>query len=154
MSETRANWLKHSCVARGQRSVDFDVFSEAAQASARDCGVEVAQLLAGLRTVSQWRRQHATRSRRPSEWASAFAQVLQSISAFSVGGDRVLDSAEYQALARWHELLAEFAALDRTVGRLAAVAAVCKLERIARERCPPEGGTPTVQCGCARSQRV
>ena len=131
---------------RCQRSVDFERVFEAAQASARDCGVEVARLLAGLRALSQWRRQHATRSRRPSEWASAFAQMLQSISAFSAGGDCLLDSAEYQALARWHELLAEFAALDRTVGRLAAAAAIGKLERIARATIfQPEGGTPPVQ---------
>lgn len=127
---------------RCQRSVDFERIFEAAHASARDCGVEVAQLLAGLRTLSQWRRQHAARSRRPSEWASAFAQVLQSISA--LGG--ALDSAEYQALARWQELLAELAALDRTVGRLDAAAAIGTLERIARETIfQPEGGTPPVQ---------
>jgi probable DNA repair protein len=131
---------------RCQRSVGFERVFEAAQAAARDSGVEAAQLLAGLRMLSQWRRQHATRSRRPSEWASAFAQVLQSISAFSAGVDRVLDSAEYQALVRWQELLAEFAALDRTVGRLTAAAAVGKLERIARETIfQPEGGTPPVQ---------
>jgi ATP-dependent helicase/nuclease subunit B len=131
---------------RCQRSIDFERLFEATQASARDCGVDVAQLLAGLRALSQWRHQHASRSRRPSEWASAFAQVLQSISAFSAVGDRALDSAEYQALARWQELLSEFAALDRTVGRLAAVAAVGKLERIARETLfQPEGGMPPVQ---------
>jgi ATP-dependent helicase/nuclease subunit B len=131
---------------RCQRSVDFELVFEAAQASARDCGVDAAQLLAGLRMLSQWRRQHATRSRRPSEWASAFAQMLQSISAFSAGGDRVLDSAEYQALARWQELLTEFATLHRTVGRLTAAAAVGQLERIARETIfQPEGGTPPIQ---------
>lgn len=131
---------------RCQPSVDFQGVFEAAQASARDCNVEVVQLFAGLRALSEWRRQHATRSRRPSEWASAFAQVLQSISAFSAGGDRVLDSAEYQALARWQELLAEFAALDRTVGRLAAADAIGKLERSARDTIfQPEGGTPPVQ---------
>ena len=43
-------------------------------------------------------------------------------------------------------MLGEFAALDRTVGRLAAVSAVGKLERIARETIfQPEGGTPPVQ---------
>jgi ATP-dependent helicase/nuclease subunit B len=131
---------------RCQRSIDFERLFEATQASARDCGVDIAQLLAGLRALSQWRRQHVARSRRPSEWASAFAQLLQSISAFSAVGDRALDSAEYQALARWQELLGEFAALDRTVGRLAAVAAVDKLERIARETIfQPEGGMPPVQ---------
>ena len=93
---------------RCQRSIDFERIFEAVQASARDCGADVGQLLAGLRALSQWRRQHATRSRRPSEWASAFAQALQSISEFAGGlmaGEHALDSNEYQALARWQELL-------------------------------------------------
>ena len=134
---------------RCQRSVDFESLFEAVQASARDSGVDVTQLLAGLRALNQWRRQHATRSRRPSAWASAFAQALQSISALigsGQGGDRALDSAEYQALARWQALLSEFAALDRTVGRLAATAAIGQLERFARETIfQPEGGAPPVQ---------
>ena len=131
---------------RCQRSVDFERLFEAVQASARDCGVDVAKLLAGLRALSHWRRQYATRSRRPSEWAGAFAQALQSISASSAGGGRPLDSNEYQALARWQELLAEFAALDRTIGRVAAPAALGHLERIARETLfQPEGGAPPVQ---------
>ena len=134
---------------RCQRSVDFERMFEAVQASARDCAVDVGQLLAGLRALSQWRRQHATRSRRPSEWASAFAQALQSISAFAGGlmaSDHALDSSEYQALARWQELLTEFAALDRTVGRISAVAALGQLERIAHETIfQPEGGAPPVQ---------
>ena len=134
---------------RCQRSVDFERIFEAVQISARDCGVDVAQLLAGLRTLSQWRRQHATRSRRPSEWASAFAQALQSISASADGlivSEPALDSNEYQALARWQELLGEFVALDRTVGRLAAPAALGQLDRIAQETIfQPDGGAPPVQ---------
>ena len=124
---------------------------EAVQASARECGVDVAQLLAGLRTFSQWRRQHATRSRRPSEWASAFAQAAaidrRLFERLSVtAGNARSQFDEYQALARWQELLAEFAALDRTVGRLAAAAALGKLERLARETIfQPEGGAPPVQ---------
>ena len=138
---------------RCQRSVDFDRIFEAVQASARECGVDVAQLLAGLRTLGHWRRQHSTWSRRPSEWASAFAQALQSISAFAsdprggvIGGQSALDSNEYQALVRWQELLVEFAALDRTVGRIAADAALGQLERIAYATIfQPEGGAPPVQ---------
>ncbi len=134
---------------RCQRSVDFERVFEAVQASARDCGVDVGRLLAGLRALNQWRRQHVTRSRRPSEWASAFAQALQSISESAGGlatGQSALDSSEYQALARWQELLGEFAALDRTVGRLAASAALGQLQRIAHETIfQPEGGAPPVQ---------
>ncbi len=129
-----------------QRSLGLERIFEAVQASARECGVDVAQLLAGLRSLSLWRRQHATRSRRPSEWASAFAQALQSISASSSSLERKLDSNEYQALARWQELLAAFAALDRTVGRMTAAAALSQLERIAHDTIfQPEGGAPPVQ---------
>ena len=134
---------------RCQRSVDFERIFEAVQASARDCGVDVAQLLAGLRALSQWRRQHATRSRRPSDWASAFAQALQSIGTVAgspIVSDSALDSNEYQALARWQELLGEFAALDRIVRRLAPAAALGQLERLARETIfQPDGGAPPVQ---------
>ena len=132
---------------RCQRSVDFERIFEGVQAAAHDC--DVKQLRAGLRALSQWRRQHATRSRRASEWASAFAQALQSISAFAGGhtlSEHALDSNEYQTLARWQELLGEFAALDRTVGRLTAAAALSQLERIARETIfQPDGGGPPVQ---------
>ncbi len=132
---------------RCQRSVDFERIFEAVQASAHGCDVD--QLHAGLRALSQWRRQHATRSRRVSEWASAFSQAVQSISAFASGrtvSEHALDSNEYQALARWQELLGEFAALDRTVGRLTAAAALSQLERIARETIfQPDGGAPPVQ---------
>ncbi len=130
---------------RCQRSVDFERLFEGVQASARECGVDAAQLLAALRSCNQWRRQHSTRSRRPSEWASAIAQLLQSISAFAAG-DRAPDSTEYQALARWQELLADFAALDRTVARFTSAEAIDKLERLARDTIfQPEGGTPPVQ---------
>ncbi len=78
-----------------------------------------------------------------------FAQALQSISAFAGGlmaSDYALDSNEYQALARWQELLTEFAALDRTVGRISAAAALGQLERIAHETMfQPDGGAPPVQ---------
>ncbi len=133
---------------RCPRSVDFECWFEAVQVCARECGVDVARLLAGLRTLNQWRRQHAMRSHRPSEWASAFAQALQSIGALIGGeaGERALDSTEYQALARWQELLGEFAALDRIVGRMSAEAAIGKLGQMARETMyQPEGGEPPVQ---------
>jgi ATP-dependent helicase/nuclease subunit B len=131
---------------RCQRSVEFESLFEAVQASTRECGVDAARLLAGLRALSQWRRQYATRSRRPSEWSSAFSQAVQSISAPTGDGDRALDSEEYQVLARWQQLLVEFAALDRTVGRLTAAAAIRKLDQIARETIfQPDSGTPPVQ---------
>ncbi len=88
---------------RCQRSVGFERIFDGVQIAARDCSADVGQLLAGLRELGQWRRQHATRSRRPSEWAHAFGQALQSVSVFRGGaaaGDAALDSNEYQALAQ------------------------------------------------------
>ena len=132
---------------RCQRVVGFERIFDGAQIAARDCGADVGQLLAGLRELGQWRRQHATRLRKPSEWAHAFGLALLSISVLSGGaaGD-ALDSNEYQAFARWQELLVEFAALDRTMGRIAANTALAQIERIAHETIfQPEGGDPPIQ---------
>src|SRR5918993_835328 len=89
---------------RCQRSVDLERIFEAAQTSARDCGADVGRLLAGLRTLAEWRRQHATRSHRPSEWASAFAQALQSVSEAEGGSPpvQVLGLLEANALTFDH----------------------------------------------------
>lgn len=130
---------------RCERAINFERLFEAVERGVRDCSIDVPNLFNQLRGLRQWRRNEASRFKRPSEWAVAIANMLQSISAF-VAGDRVLDSNEYQALARWHELLAEFAALDRVTGRLAPSAAITQLERIARETIfQPEGGAPPVQ---------
>ena len=101
-----------------------------------------------------------TRSRRPSEWAGAFAQLLQSIGTFSAAGSVVgepaLNSAEYQTLARWQELLAEFAALDRTVGRLAAARCTWQARTSCARNDIPAGRwrAAGASAGCARSERV
>jgi len=130
---------------RCQRRVDLEQLFEAAQVCARECKVDTPHLLAGLRTLNQWRRQHASRARLPSDWAGAFAELLESISAAAYG-DRTLDSAEYQARGRWQELLGEFAALDRTTRRITAADALAKLQRVARETVfQPKGGTPPIQ---------
>ena len=74
------------------------------------------------------------------------AAIDQRICGRPHASEHALDSNEYQALARWQELLAEFAALDRTVGRIAAAAALSQLERIAHETIfQPDGGAPPVQ---------
>lgn len=130
---------------RCERSIAFERLFEAAEQSARDSGIEMPLLFESLQALRLWRRGHVMRSRRPSEWAGAIASVLQSVSSFAAG-DRTLDSTEYQALVRWQELLAEFAGLDRIIGRLAPAAAIDKLERIARETVfQPEGGAPPVR---------
>jgi ATP-dependent helicase/nuclease subunit B len=49
-------------------------------------------------------------TRNASEWAKLFSEALR---AMGFPGERATDSAEHQAFARWHELLAEFATVDR-----------------------------------------
>src|SRR3989442_9667023 len=46
----------------------------------------------------------------PSEWARHFSALLE---AAGFPGERSLDSEEFQTRAKWHEVLGEFARLDR-----------------------------------------
>src|SRR5205809_7263893 len=46
----------------------------------------------------------------PSEWARHFSALLE---AAGFPGERALDSEEFQTRAKWHEVLGEFARLDR-----------------------------------------
>jgi len=48
----------------------------------------------------------------PSEWVARFQTELKTL---EFGHGRALDSREFQVLARWHELLEEFGALDAVV---------------------------------------
>jgi probable DNA repair protein len=69
-------------------------------------------------------------SRRASEWAKLFSLALQ---ALGFPGERVPDSAEHQALARWHELLAEFATVDRVTPVMTCRDALRLLDVMANE---------------------
>ncbi len=66
--------------------------------------------------LQRW-RELVTQQRRPalpSEWAGRFQQTL---SALGFGQGRMLDSVEFQALGRWHELLETLSRLDVIVNR-------------------------------------
>jgi len=67
----------------------------------------------------------------PSAWSQVFAQLLALL---GWPGSRVPDSAEYQTLEAWRELLLRFAALDAVSGRITYVSAVATLRRLATER--------------------
>jgi len=61
--------------------------------------------------IDAWRARRA--DARGAAWASVWAARFQEeLSAFGFGSGRPLDSREYQALRRWHDLLEEFCALD------------------------------------------
>lgn len=98
------------------------------------------------RRLEEWRTGRTERQgkARPSDWVERFQQELE---ALGFGRGRPLDSVEWQVLARWHELLEEFGALDavqaRPIGRARALSLLA--ERAAavtfRERnpgCPVE----------------
>ena len=90
-----------------------------------------------LERLAAFRKSDLFGARPASQWARAFSEALR-IAGFP--GERALDSEEHQALARWHELLAEFAVLERLGGKLGFVAALQRLQAMAQEAVfQPEG---------------
>ncbi|MGB2817080.1 MAG: PD-(D/E)XK nuclease family protein [Burkholderiaceae bacterium] len=97
---------------------------------------------AALEALQAWKTRVGTRPRRLSEWAALLMEALRAI---GFPGAATPDSAEYQTLARWQELMAEFAALDRVQGALDLRAAVARLARLASATIfQPEGGDPPI----------
>ncbi len=78
---------------------------------------------------------------RPSQWSVTFSQLLKRA---GWPGDRILSHAEYQALGRWNELLAEFAQLDLVIQNMEYDGALSRLRRLAAERpfAPRDEGAP------------
>jgi probable DNA repair protein len=82
-----------------------------------DATVTLPKLIASVESCPQLRK-HLEKifglpreeSRTAGEWARHFSAVLE---AAGFPGERVLDSAEFQARAKWHETLSEFAKLER-----------------------------------------
>jgi len=113
----------------------------AAVRSARD--VDASAPRAALEALRAWRERVGSRARRLSEWAALLAEALRAI---GFPGAEALDSAEYQTLARWQELITEFAALERVQGAVDLRGAVRRLAGLAVSTVfQPEGGDPPVQ---------
>ena len=82
-----------------------------------DATVTLPKLIAAVESCPRLRR-HLEKifglpkeeSRTAGEWARHFSAVLE---AAGFPGERALDSAEFQARAKWHETLGEFAKLER-----------------------------------------
>lgn len=83
-----------------------------------------------LAAYAEFRKQRLFTMRAPGEWARAFSEAL---SLLGFPGERVLDSAEYQTLKKWHEVVARFAGLDRVLGTLRFEEALGRLGRMAAE---------------------
>lgn len=97
---------------------------EGVAANARACGCAVTAVCFE-RAAALARRWHGTR--RPSEWAPAFAGLLADVG--WPGSDA--DSAEHQTVQRWRQLLGEFGAGDDVAGLLSATAAIRQLRELA-----------------------
>lgn len=83
--------------------------------------------------LATWREQHQALQtiRTPSDWTIALSEFLQAV---GWPGDRGIDSAEYQTLEVWGELLSELARLDRVSGPISLGLAVGLLRRLASAR--------------------
>ena len=75
-------------------------------------------------------RKHFTGTKSAAEWAKAFSDALR---AMGFPGERTADSPEHQALARWHELLAEFATVERVSEALSYAGALRLLASMSAE---------------------
>ena len=88
-------------------------------------------------------REKGASSKPPSEWARHFSALLDGA---GYPGERALDSDEYQALAKWHEVLAEFARLDGVTKGLPFKASLPILERLCRDTLfQPESAEAPIQ---------
>ncbi len=81
--------------------------------------------------------------RRPGDWAARLGAALE---AAGWPGDAALDSAGYQAVGAFHELLGDLARLDAVTGPEELGTLLGRLGRLARERVfQPAGGTARVE---------
>lgn len=114
-------------------------------------GMPRAPVLADrLASLAQFRRSDLFGTRTPPDWAKAFAQALR-VAGFP--GDRVLDSAEFQALGKWHEVLAAFARLERVAGKMGLREACHRVARMAAGTLfqPESPGVPVQVMGILES---
>ena len=74
---------------------------------------------------------HNANRRSPGDWVSVFSDWLN---CFAWPGPRELDSAEYQTLVTWRELLSRFAATSLVATKLSSGRAVAQLSRMARQQ--------------------
>jgi ATP-dependent helicase/nuclease subunit B len=98
---------------------------------------------ARLERLAQHRKAALFGTKGAGAWARSFSEALR-IAGFP--GERVLDSTEFQALDKWHEALAAFAALEQVIGRMGYGEALARLARIARDTLfQPEAGEVPIQ---------
>jgi probable DNA repair protein len=98
---------------------------------AAGAGAYAPELAQRLRRLAEFRRSDLFAARAPSAWAKAITDALK-LMGFPDKG-RSLDSAEYQTLKKWHEVVASFALLDRVNAKMGYGEALARLRRIAAD---------------------
>ncbi|MCK9202460.1 MAG: PD-(D/E)XK nuclease family protein [Gallionella sp.] len=98
---------------------------------AADAGTHAPELAQRLGKLAQFRKSDLFAARAPSAWAKAITAALK-LMGFPDKG-RSLDSAEYQTLKKWHEVVAGFALLDRVHAKMGYGEALLRLKRLAAE---------------------
>ncbi len=94
--------------------------------SSANCPIFIQQ----ISILAEFRKANLFGVQAPSILAKAISSVLQ---IFGFPGERSLDSSEYQTLKKWHEVIAQFAVLDRVVHKIGYIDGVARLHRIAAE---------------------
>jgi len=98
---------------------------------AAGAGALAPELAQRLRQLAAFRRSDLFTARAPSAWARAITDALK-LMGFPDKG-RSLDSAEYQTLKKWQEVVAGFAQLDRVSGKIGYAEAIARLRRLAAQ---------------------
>src|SRR2546422_2163506 len=79
----------------------------------------------------------------PSEWARHFSALLE---AAGFPGERALDSEEFQTRAKWHEVLGEFARLERVLKTISSQRAFSTLKNLCSDTLfQPESADAPIQ---------
>ncbi len=86
----------------------------------------------------------------PHDWARHFSALL---AAAGFPGERAIDSAEFQTLAKWNDTLADLAKLERVAPRMGYAQAMAKLRRACSETLfqPESSGGPVQVLGILES---
>lgn len=113
-----------------------------AELRGRDDSEDLSDWLAKLAALSK-RRRTLPKQATPAEWAVLLHEVLQS---FGWPGQGTLDSAGFQLVNRWRELLNEFARLGLVSATMPPSGAIARLDLMAAETVfQPESTTAMVQ---------
>ncbi|HEX7438810.1 MAG TPA: hypothetical protein VF319_01835, partial [Caldimonas sp.] len=99
--------------------------------AAAGAGAYAPELAQRVRRLAQFRKSDLFAARAPSAWAKAITEALK-LMGFPDKG-RSLDSAEYQTLKKWHEVVAGFALLDRVHAKMGYGEALVRIKRLAAE---------------------